>query len=120
MNQTLINLALALAVNELFHNIMEVGNIRNKVKRLQAYINKEQFKEMPMKIDTRPKAYALSTVAFIVTGGILFGIFSLLDVNADAAIIAIVGLLIVTYFITAVVVDKYHVDIEKVTRQFKK
>ena len=120
MDQTITHLLLALALNELLHNLMEITNIRGKVERLQAYINKESYKEMPVKIDTRPKAYLVSVVAFFVTTSILFGVVSLLSIPSDAAVKASVGILILTYFITAVMVDKYHVDIEAVTRLFKK
>jgi len=120
MDQTLINMALALATNELLHNIMEVSSIRNKVARLQAYVDKKEYKEMPMNIDTRPKAYAISAVAFVVLVGILFGVYSIFNINADTAIKIIIGLLVVTYIVTVVTVDKYHIEIEKVTRLFKK
>jgi hypothetical protein len=120
LNQTIINLALALATNELLHNIIEVNGIRSKVARLKAYINGETFKEIPLNIDTRPKAYAIATIAFIVIVGILFGTYSLLDINAEDAFVIIIGLLVASYFATGIMVDKYHVDIEQVTRKFKK
>lgn len=120
MNQTLINLVLALVTNELLHNVLEVKNIREKVKRLKAYTDKKPYKEMSMKIDTRAKSYGISTVAFLIFVLPLFGFYSVLDVSGDTALKLIVALLVVTYFTTAYSIDKYHVEIEQITKKFKK
>lgn len=120
MNQTLINLALALATNELLHNIFEIKNIREKVKRLVAYMDKKPYKELPLNIDTRAKSYAVALIAFMVFTLPLFGIYTLLNINADTAIKLIVGLLVASFVLTGYFVDQYHVDIEKVTKRFKK
>lgn len=120
MDQVLINLALALAANEVVHNIAETMNVREKVRRLKAYIDKDSYKEMSVKIDTRAKAYAISVAAFVVVVGVLFGFFSLMNLNGNQALWWLIGMLVVAYFSTAVLLDKYHVDIERVTRPFMK
>jgi len=115
-----MNLLLALAANELIHNIAEVMGMRNKVKRLTAYIDKLPFKELPINIDTRLKSYAVSTVLFLVFVGLLYAVFSVIALDTTAALWTAIGLLVLSYFTTAVLVDAYHVDIEQVTKRFKK
>lgn len=120
MEQMLMNLLLALAANELIHNIAEVAGMRNKVKRLTAYMDKLPFKELPVNIDTRLKSYAVSTVLFVVFVGLLYTVFSVIALDTTVALWTAIGLLVLSYFTTAVLVDAYHVDIEQVTRRFKK
>jgi hypothetical protein len=120
MNQFLINLVLALATAELLHNIMEVGNVRRKVARLSAYINKQPYEEMKMKIDTRAKAYGLSVMSFVVLTGVSLGAFSLLNLKGDAVLWYGVVVLTLAFFSLAYLLDRYHVEIERVTRPFMK
>ncbi len=120
MDQFLLNLVLALVTAELLHNIMETGNVRRKVARLRAYIDKNPVKEMPINIDTRPKAYGLSFVSFIVLTSVLFGIFSVINLRGEVALWYVVGVLTLAFFSLAVLLDKYHVEIERVTRPFMK
>jgi hypothetical protein len=120
MNQTLINLILALSVNELVHNAMEVMNMREKLRRLSAYMNKKSYKELPINIDTRAKSYGVSLVAFFVFVLPLWGVFTLVDLEQNLALKLIIALLVAAYFVTAVSVDQWHVDIEKITKPFIK
>lgn len=120
MDQTLINLVLALATNELIHNVLEVQNMREKVRRLSTYISGKPYKEMPLNIDTRAKSYGISFAIFIVVVSVLFAFYTWLDFSGDTALRILVLLLVVSYAATAVTVDQFHVDIEKVTKPFKK
>ncbi len=120
MDQTLVNLALALVTNELIHNAFEVKGMRNKVQRLVAYMDKKQYKELPININTRAKSYGISVLAFVLFVGILFGFYSLINITPDTAIKLIIVILVASYFVTGVMVDKFHVDIERVTKRFKK
>jgi len=119
MDQTLINLILALATNELIHNLAEVKGMRDKVSRLSAYIAGKPYKELPLNIDTRAKSYAISFTIFVVVVGLLYGFYMWLDLSTDTALKTIIALLVLSYAATAVTVDQFHVDIEKVTRPFK-
>lgn len=119
MDQTVINLALALSANAVMHTIAETHNVREKVRRLSSYINKKSYKEMSMKIDTRAKSYALSLTMFVIFTGILFGVFSLINVEATEAFKLIIALLTLEFFLMAILLDKYHVEIEQVTKKFK-
>ena len=120
MNQTLLNFVLALATNEFLHNIIESKAARNKVSRLESYINKRPYKEMRHNIDTRAKSYAIAAVAFIVMVGILFGLYTLLDISGDRALRLIAAMMILSYAALGGLMDKFHVEIEKVTKKFKK
>ncbi len=120
MEQNLLNLALALAANELLHNFLEVKNIREKVARLQTYIDKKPYKELPVNIDTRAKSYGISLISFVLIVAVFYGLFCWLSLELSTGLKVIVGLLVASYIVTAVTVDQYHVDIEKVTKRFKK
>jgi uncharacterized transporter YbjL len=120
MNQQLINLVLALATGELIHNILEVSNVRRKVKRLSTYISGATYPEMKMQIDTRPKAYVLSLVGFAVVTAVLFGIFSIFNLTGNNVLMFLAIVLTLAYFATAILLDKYHVEIERVTRPYMK
>lgn len=120
MNQNLINLLLALATNEMVHNVLEVKNMREKLKRLTAYMNKQPYKELPINIDTRLKSYSISLLAFVAFVGPLWLMFSWIDLSENTALKLLVGLLVAAFAATAVTVDKWHVDIEKITRPFMK
>ena len=120
MNQTLINLILALSVNELVHNAMEVMNMREKLRRLTAYMHKKPYKELPISINTRAKSYGVSLVAFIVFVLPLWGVFTYTDLDQTLALKLTVGLLTAAFFVTAITVDQWHVDIEKITKPFIK
>lgn len=117
--QLLINFALALTLNELIHVISESVNIRVKVARLATYIAGKKAKEMPVNINTRSKSYAISLIIFVVVTGMSYAFFMWLDLPLDTALMTIIGLLIASYAFTAVIIDQFHVDIEKVTKPFK-
>jgi hypothetical protein len=118
MDQSLVNLVLALATTELLHNIFEVSNVRRKVQRLNAYIKKQEYKEMPMNIDTRPKAYGLSAISLVVLVGVFYGVFSIVNLSGNAALWYAVVVLVLAFVALSVLLDKYHVEIERVTRPF--
>lgn len=120
MDQTIINLILALSVNELVHNTLEIMNMREKLRRLTAYMNKKSYKELPININTRAKSYGVSFIAFIVFVLPLWGVFMFIDLEQSLALKLIAALLIAAYTVTAVAADQWHVDIEKITKPFIK
>lgn len=120
MDQFLLNIVLALATAELLHNIMEASNVRRKVARLYAYINKKPFPEIPVNIDTRPKAYALTIISFVALTGLSLGVLSLMNLKGDTALVYLAVVLTLAFFSLAYLLDKYHVEIERVTKPFKK
>jgi hypothetical protein len=120
MNQTLVNLVLALATNEILHNLLEVQNMEHKLKRLSSYIAGETFKELRLNINTRSKSYFISIIGFIVFVLPLWLIYTWLSIAPSSALRLTAGLLIVSYIATAISVDHWHVQIEKITRPFMK
>jgi len=120
MNQTLLNFVLALVTNELLHNMIEIKSARDKVKRLDTYINNKSYKEMRINIDTRVKSYAASVAGFLVFVLPLWAVYSFLDLQLDTALKLMALLLLVSFIASAYSFDKYHVDIERVTRPFMK
>lgn len=120
MQNIYLSLALALAANELIHNVFEVAGMRRKLTRLAAYIDKRPFKEMRLNINTRTKSYALALVVFLVFVIPLYILFLWLDLDTDTGLRLIIFFLVVSYSVTAVTVDQFHVEIEKITKKFKK
>lgn len=120
MNQTLLNLILALSLNELIHNVLEVDNMRKKLARLTATIDKKAYKELPVNIDTRAKSYSVSLIAFVAFVGPLWLLTTWLSLDQTLILKLSIGLLVASFLATAFTVDKWHVDIEKITRRFKK
>lgn len=120
MNQDQLNILLALVTNELIHSLFEVHNIREKVKRLKAYMDKQPYKELALKVDTRAKSYAITTASFFLfTLPLYFG-YVKLDLDELTAYKLMVALLIFCFFANAYFIDKYHVEIEQITKKFKK
>lgn len=118
--QLLLNIVLALALNEVIHNLLETMSVRKKVARLSAYINKKPYSEMKLNIDTRLKSYAISLASFLLITFVALVFFMWLDLPADTALVVAALLLVFAYAVTAVSLDQYHVDIEKVTKPFMK
>ena len=118
MKNQLTNLLLALALNELIHICSELWAVRDKVKRLATYIAGKPYKEIRLKINTRAKSYAISIGIFVVIVSTSYIIISLLHLSAEVAISSSILLLILSYIVAFIGFDRYHVDIEKVTRPF--
>jgi hypothetical protein len=116
----LLPLLLALLTQELLHVISEVFSAREKVKRLDAYLLGKTWKEMKLKIDSRPKAMALSLFMLLVLTLPLWGLFSFLDLSIETSVYYAIAVTLITYWIVAIGFDRYHVDIERVTRRYKK
>lgn len=119
MNQSLLNLVLALAVNDLLHGIAEPMSARRKLKRLQTYIDKQPWTEDKLNINTRTKSYAISITVFVVITGIAFGVFSLLDLQGATALTVVAVLLVLANFVNGGLMDRWHVEMERVTKPFK-
>jgi hypothetical protein len=119
MNQTLISLCLALATNELIHNFVEIKGMREKLKRLSCYIAGDSYKELPININTRAKSYSISLLAFVIIVGFLWLFYGWLALETTLAFQMIAILLIGSYAVTAITVDKWHIEIESITRPFR-
>lgn len=119
MDQTQLNIILALSANAFMHITIEIWSVREKVRRLSAYMNKKPYKEFPLNINTRLKSYTFSLIGFLLMTGVAYIFFCWLNLSASTAYRVIVGLFIATFLMIAIGLDKYHVEIERVTRPFK-
>jgi len=113
-------LVLALCINEFVHVCSEAWAAREKVKRLSDYVNKKPHKEMRLKVDTRLKSYAFSMGIIIILTPVFYFVISLLKFSNEACLLLSILTLVASYVVGFVWMDKYHVDIEKVTKIFKK
>lgn len=120
MNQNLINLMLALVLNHFLQIISDIMSVRQKVARLDAYISNRPWKEMKFNINTRLKSYSISVAWLVLVLLPLYGLFSWLDLSVDSALSLSAIILFLTYYVTFIGFDGYHVEIERITRKFKK
>ena len=117
----ILYLVAALATTRTIHGSMEPKNIIDKLSRLENAIKTGKIRKPMMQgIDTRAKSYGVAAVAITVPTVIAYFTISLIDPAQDAllwytAIVLLIGEVYLTYAI-----DKYHVQIEKVTRAQKK
>jgi uncharacterized protein YacL len=121
MNNHLLAFALALATNELIHNVLEAQQVRKKVGWLRLSIaGKKYVDKLPFQVDTRAKSYALSFIGLVIPVMFLYVAFSILNWSLHASLIAIIVLLVLAYASTAILLDQYHVEIARVTKPFQK
>lgn len=118
--QTAINLMVAAVAAHSFHSLMEPLNIRAKVARLKAYMDKKPYKEMSLKIDTRAKALGLGYGMFIFLLGAGFLVTNTVDPSAKQAAYFAFVLMVFVELVNTANIDKYHIDIEVLTKRFKK
>lgn len=119
MTQFQINLLLALTLDALVHITIEIWSVREKVRRLVAYMNHKPYKELPVNINTRLKSYSVSLLGFVLFTGLGYLLFDALNLSADTAYKTMVGMFVLMFVVIAVGLDKYHVEIERVTKPFK-
>ena len=113
-------LVLALCINEFIHACSEAWAARDKVKRLSDYVNKKPHRETKLKVDTRLKSYTFSLAIIIILTPIFYLVIKFLNISNETCLILSVLTLVLSYVVGFVWMDKYHVDIEKVTKIFKK
>jgi hypothetical protein len=123
MDQTLINLLLALITNEFLHNIAEVSGMRKRITELD-FLSRgkepKKEKELPIKISNSTSAMIFATVLFVVVVGLLWALFTWIDLSGNAALWYGIVVLVLTYFTTAYTVDKFHWHVNKVAKRLKK
>ena len=119
MQLDITNLILALCINELIHVASEAWAANDKLARLLSYITKKPYKEIPIKVNTRPKSYAFSIGLFIIIVPIIYFGLGLLSLSASTALKLSALVLVVAYVVGFVWMDKWHVNIEKITNRFK-
>ena len=117
--QTLANILVASSVAHGLHSMGEPVNIIKKVKRLDAYINKQTPPKIPGGIDTRTKALGLAFGFNAILFILAFLLVSIIDPSTSAAIWFAVGVMVIVEIVNSIAIDHYHVLIERVTKKFK-
>lgn len=121
MNQHLINLALALVAGEVVHNIYEAQEVRRKVEWLRLTMDGKKYKDyIPFQIDTRAKSYGLSLAGLVGFAVVFYLLFTWLNLSSKDAFWTIVVLLLLAYLATAFLLDKYHIEIARLTNPLRK
>jgi hypothetical protein len=121
MQHHLISLVLALSAGELVHNFIESQQVRKKVMWLRLVLAGKQYHDsFPIEVDSRAKSYGLSLVGLVVTTAIFYIGFSLFTISINTALIFVTALLVASYVVVAVVLDKYHVEIGTLTDSAQK
>jgi hypothetical protein len=107
----------AMATSTGLHAAMEPDNIMRKLRRLNNVINTGKIDSLPMKgIDTRPKAYAVGVAFLVIPTAIFYTIAKAIDPSANSAMKYSIVVMLLSAIILTFKVDKYHVEIEKMTK----
>jgi hypothetical protein len=117
--QTLNNILVAVVFAHTMHSLLEPVNIRAKVARLAAYIDKKPAKEIPININTRAKGIGLGYGIVLMLFLIGFSFASLIDPTTKTSILFAVVAMVIIELVNTVTIDAYHAEIEKVTKRFK-
>lgn len=122
--QNLLSLVCALALALFVMLCFETSQVRRKVARLQAYLVGQKWRnnwvERHLPVKTRAKSYLISLVGFVVFVGLGLIIFKWLRPGPYMALDIIIALLLLSYAWVAFDLDRFHVEIEKITRKVRK
>jgi len=103
------------------HQLMEPMGILQKLSRLDTAIKTGKIVDPIMKgIDTRAKSYALGLIMLTIMSAIAYFITVAIDPGVEAAIQYSVVVALLAEIIAMARIDKYHVEIEKMTKDHKK
>lgn len=119
MDEILLKLLVALAVNELIHNAFEIWGVRQKVSWLSARMGGRPHGKWPININTDFKAYGLHAALFFIITCLVFFVLLLVDVSNQSLLLSGVIFLIISYAWTTTAVHEYHLEIGKLLRKFK-
>ncbi len=114
-------LLVAVATSTSIHTALEPDNVLRKLRRLATAIRTGKIEELPMKgIDTRPKSYGLGLAILAIVGLIAYFIASLIDPSVDSSIKYSIAVVLISELVLGFKLDKYHVEIERLTQSQKK
>ena len=121
MSQHLINLALALAAGDVVQDAIEAQQIRKKVRWLRQALEGKAYQDrLPFQIDRRWKSYGISLLGLVGFTTLLYPLFVLLHLAAATAFAVICVLIVISYWTTAVLIDRYHIEIGALTERARK
>lgn len=108
----------AVATSTSLHAVMEPGNILLKLWRLEKTLDTGKVMELPMKgIDTRAKAYGVGLVAIAAMSALAYVVVNLIDPSPIGAMQYSVVVIVLAEIALMMRIDRYHVDIEKITQK---
>jgi len=103
------------------HRIMEPMNVLAKLERLDGALKTGKIADPQMKgIDTRAKAYAVSSAFIVVMSAIMYVVFGFLDLSPENSAVYAVIVSLIAWFLSTAKLDVYHVEIEKITQRVGK
>lgn len=108
----------AVATGTSLHTIAEPGSVLMKLWRLDKALKTGEIQPLPMKgIDTRLKAYGVGIFSIVATSAIAYFFINLADPTSDTATKYSIVALLASELILLSRLDRYHVDIEKMTKE---
>lgn len=114
-------LAAALATTLTMKTFMEPVNIMAKLKRLEYAIKTGKIRKNQVEgIDTRLKAYSLGFISFLLPLLFTYLLFDWASPNQKTTLWYIIAVTILGNLYLTYAIDKYHVEIEKLTQDQKK
>lgn len=120
MDNLLLNLLIALVGNELIHNCFEIWGIRQKVHWLNARMESRPHSDWPINIDTDAKAYGLHFALLLGVSGLFFILLLLINLPFKVLVLLGISLLLVSYILTTLNIHKFHLEIGRLLRRFKR
>lgn len=120
MDHAWLSLLFALAVTELTHNAIEIWGIRQKVSWLTARLDGLEHSKWPINIDTKAKVALVHGAILIVLAGPVWLASELLILPPSTLIIGSATVLLASFIYTTISVDRYHTEISKVLKRFKR
>jgi hypothetical protein len=111
------HLLVAIATSTSLHAVLEPSNLMRKLRRLDIAIKTGKIEALPLKgIDTRAKSYAFGLSIIGVFSLIAYICARLVDPGVLASIKYSIVVVLVAEIILMMRLDRYHVEIEKITR----
>ncbi|HEY1646003.1 MAG TPA: hypothetical protein VGF75_06620 [Candidatus Saccharimonadales bacterium] len=113
---TIAEISAGLAIGHTLKAFIEVNNANTKVKRLSEIVHNRSVKPYPVNINTRLKAYSSLFGFYVVLSVISFFVLRWLNPTLRTTIWIAAAALLIGEVVYLVGLDKYHVNIGKLTK----
>lgn len=117
---TIAEIAAGLSIGHALKAFIEVNNANTKVKRLSDVVHKRPIKPYPVNINTRFKAYTSLFGFYALLSLVAFFVLRWFNPSLRATIWTAAVALLVSELVYLVGLDRYHVNIGKVTKFLQK
>lgn len=115
-----LQLLVALAVGELVHNLFEIWGMRQKVAWLGLNMDGKPHGKWPLYIKTYTQVWVLHISILVFVAGLSYGLFALLNISDNVAILIGIMTLLLCYGIVVHKVHRFHMEIGRLIRKAKK